>query len=126
MCRFLKFGHFSCELKETGSSGSTESEVWIGDFNVKAWKTTKHKLHKIWRSLYNFTKFQQNEHTPGELQGWGEVPIPKSGSANLLFGRIKISGSPPTTGTSGYVKLGVTDIVFAFAFLLFIKYEQTI
>ena len=24
---FLKFGHFSCELKETGSLGATESEV---------------------------------------------------------------------------------------------------
>ena len=48
---FLKFGHFSRELKETGSSGATESEVWIGNFNVKAWKTTEHKLHKIWFSL---------------------------------------------------------------------------
>ena len=24
---FLKYGHFSCELKETGSLGGTESEV---------------------------------------------------------------------------------------------------
>ena len=48
---FLKFGQFSPERKETGSLGTTESEVWIGNFNVKAWKTTEHKLHKIWRSL---------------------------------------------------------------------------
>ena len=34
------------QLKETGSSGATESEVWIGDSNVKAWKTTEHKLHQ--------------------------------------------------------------------------------
>ena len=45
---FLKFRHFSCELKETVSLAATESEVWIGNFNEKAWKTTKHKLHKVW------------------------------------------------------------------------------
>ena len=45
------------------SSGTTESEVWIDNFNVKAWKTTKHILHKIWCSL-KFCKIQQNEHTP--------------------------------------------------------------
>ena len=84
--------------------------------------STKSGAHYI--ILQNFSK--TSTHTPGELQGWGEVPIPKSGSTNLLFGRIKISGSPPTTGTSGYIKLRVTDIIFAFAFLLFIKYEQTI
>ena len=33
---FLKCVHFSSELKETGSSGATESEVWIGNFNVIA------------------------------------------------------------------------------------------
>ena len=48
---FLKFGYYSRELKETGSSGATESEIWIGKFNVKAWKTTEHKLQNIWRSL---------------------------------------------------------------------------
>ena len=26
-------------------------KVWIGDFNVKAWKTTEFILHKTWRSL---------------------------------------------------------------------------
>ena len=44
--RFLKFGHFLREFNETGGSGATESEVWIGNFNVKARKTTEHKLHK--------------------------------------------------------------------------------
>ena len=46
-----------------------KSEVWIGIFNVKAWKTTKHKLHKIWRSLKFFQKFQENEHTPAQMIG---------------------------------------------------------
>ena len=47
----LKFGQCSPELKGTGSSWATESEVWIGNLNVKARKSTKHKLHKIWCSL---------------------------------------------------------------------------
>ena len=46
--------------QKLGSSGVTECEVWIG--NCKVWKSTEHKLHKIWRSV----KFQQNEHTPAE------------------------------------------------------------
>ena len=48
---FLKFWHYSPEHKETGSLGATESEAWIDNFNVKVWKTTKHKHYKIWRSL---------------------------------------------------------------------------
>ena len=42
------------------SSGATECRVWIGNCNVKVWKSTEHKLHNIWRSV----KFRQNEHTP--------------------------------------------------------------
>ena len=38
---------FAPERKETGSLGATESEVWTGNFNVKPWKFTKHKLHNI-------------------------------------------------------------------------------
>ena len=57
----LKFWQFSSELTKTWSSGATECGVWIGNCNVKEWKSTEHKLHNIWRSL----KFQQNEHTPG-------------------------------------------------------------
>ena len=34
----LKFWRFSSELIKTWSSGATESEVWIGNFNVKVWK----------------------------------------------------------------------------------------
>ena len=54
----LKCWQFSSELTKTGSSSATECIVWIGNYNVKAWKTTGHKLHKIWRSL----KFHQNFH----------------------------------------------------------------
>ena len=60
---FLNFGHFSCELKETVISGATKSEIWIGNFNVKARKTTKHKLHKIWRSL-KFYKISRKQAHP--------------------------------------------------------------
>ena len=49
------------ELTKTWSSGATECGVWIGNCNVKVWKSTEHKLHNIWRSV----KFLQNEHTPG-------------------------------------------------------------
>ena len=47
----LKVLHFLLKCAKTGSLGATESEVWIGNFNVKAWKTTEHKLHEICRSL---------------------------------------------------------------------------
>ena len=47
----LKFWQFSTELPKTWSSGATECAVWIGNCNVKVWKSTEHKLHKIWRSL---------------------------------------------------------------------------
>ena len=47
----LKLGQFSPERAETGSSGATGCEMWIANFNVKAWKTIEHKLHKICRSL---------------------------------------------------------------------------
>ena len=56
-----KFWQFSSELTKTWSSGATECGVWIGNCNVKVWKSTEHKLHNIWRSV----QFQQNEHTPG-------------------------------------------------------------
>ena len=48
---FVNLWQFSAGLKEIGSLGTTENEVWTLNFNVKAWKTTEHKLHKIWRSL---------------------------------------------------------------------------
>ena len=52
------------ELTKTWSSGATECRVWIGNCNVKVWKSTEHKLHNIWHSV----KFQQNEHTPGATE----------------------------------------------------------
>ena len=67
-----KFGARGCarftenlsELTKTWSSGATECRVWIGNCNVKVWKSTEHKLHNIWRSV----QFQQNEHTPGATE----------------------------------------------------------
>ena len=56
------FPHLSAECTETGSANITQSRVWIGNFNVKAWKTTKHKLHKIWRSLSFCTKSRKQAH----------------------------------------------------------------
>ena len=47
----LNFWHVLPERTQTWGLGTTESEVWIGNFNVKTWKTTKHEFHKIWRSL---------------------------------------------------------------------------
>ena len=58
---FLKFWQFWSELTKTWSSGATECGVWIGNCNVKVWKSTEHKLRNILSSV----KFQQNEHTPG-------------------------------------------------------------
>ena len=58
-----RFTEILSELTKTWTSGATECRVWIGNCNVKVWKSTEHKLHNIWRSL----EFQQNEHTPGWL-----------------------------------------------------------
>ena len=63
--RFLNLWQFLAKLKETGSLGATESEVWIANFNVKAWKTTEHKLHKIWCSLKFWAKRAQPMGAPG-------------------------------------------------------------
>ena len=54
---------FWVNSQKLGSSGATECGVWIGNCNVKVWKSTEHKVHKTWRSV----KFQQNEHTPGRV-----------------------------------------------------------
>ena len=65
-----RFAEILSELTKTWSLGATECRVWIGNCNVKVWKSTEHKLHKIWRSV----KFQQNEHTPVVDRTW-PVPI---------------------------------------------------
>ena len=59
----LKFGIFSPERKETRCLGTTETEVWVGNFNVKARKTIEHKLHKIWHSL-KFCKISGKQAHP--------------------------------------------------------------
>ena len=41
-------------------------KVWIGNLNLKARKTTKHKLHKIWRSLY-FCKNSGKQAPPEDI-----------------------------------------------------------
>ena len=45
------FDGFQVKSQKLGSSGATEFRVWIGNCNVKVWKSTEYKLHKIWRSL---------------------------------------------------------------------------
>ena len=62
---FQKFWHSSPEHKETWSLDATGSEVWIGNFNVKARKSTKHNLHKIWRSLKFCTNSGKQAHPRG-------------------------------------------------------------
>ena len=59
---FLKFAQFSSELTKTWSSGATECRVWIGNCNVKVWKSTKHKPHKTWRSLKFCVKSGKRAH----------------------------------------------------------------
>ena len=54
------FAEILSELTKTWSSGATNCRLCIGNCNVNVWKSTEHKLHKIWRSL----NCQQNEHTP--------------------------------------------------------------
>ena len=58
-----RFAEILSELTKTWSSGATECRVWIGNCNVKVWKSTEHKLHKTWHSV----KFHQNEHTPDKF-----------------------------------------------------------
>ena len=58
----LKFWQFSSELTKTWSSGNTKCRVWIGKCNVKVWKSTEHKLHKIWHSLRFCTNSGKRAH----------------------------------------------------------------
>ena len=58
----LKFWQFTSKLTKTWSSGATECRVWIGNCNVKVWKSTEHKLHKIWRSLKFCTNLGKRAH----------------------------------------------------------------
>ena len=60
---FIKFGQFSSELTKTWSSGATKCGVWIGNCNVKVWKSTEHKLQKMWCWL----KFQMTQRYSSPL-----------------------------------------------------------
>ena len=55
MLTLLNFPNFSPERAETGNSSTTESEVLLGNSNVKVRKTNEHILHKIWH-LLKFSK----------------------------------------------------------------------
>ena len=46
-----RFAEIASELTKTWSSNATEFWVWIGNYNVKVWKSTEDKLHNIWRSV---------------------------------------------------------------------------
>ena len=73
---------FSSELTKTWSLGATEFWVGIGNCNVKVWKSTEDKLHKIWNSKYFCQKNSENEHT---------LVFPRRGtnlSRNFPFERI--------------------------------------
>ena len=47
-----RFAEIASQLTKAWSSGATEFGVWIGNCNVKVWKSTEDKLHKIWNSKY--------------------------------------------------------------------------
>ena len=47
-----RFAEIWSELTKTWSSGATQFWVWIGNSNVKVWKSTEDKLHKRWNSNY--------------------------------------------------------------------------
>ena len=52
--------------------GDTESNIWIGNFNVKARKTI---LPKTVGAPHNFVRFRQNEHIPGNDGVGGLVTV---------------------------------------------------
>ena len=78
----LKFGQFSSELTKTGSSGATECGVWIGNCNVKVWKCTQHKLHKIWRSLEFCGNSGKRAHPWRNIKSSGKCNFSKVSDCN--------------------------------------------
>ena len=96
------------ELTKTWSSGTTECGVWIGNCNVKVWKSTEHKLRNIWRSV----KFQQNEHTPGE---GAEVILHSSKLKALSPDQIFISGG--RGGSHAWAESGKNELKIFTAWL---------
>ena len=74
MLVLLKLGHFSMWTQRNWEFRRHRNEVWIGNFNVKAWKTTEHKLHKIWRSTKILHKFRKTS-TPQVILGYKLVKV---------------------------------------------------
>ena len=64
---------FPVNSQKLGSSGATECGVWIGNCNVKVWKSTEHNLHKTWRSLEFCVKSGKRAH-PREGTSPGKPP----------------------------------------------------
>ena len=74
------FAEIASELTKTWSSGATECRVWIGNCNVKVWKSTQDKLHKIWNSKY-FGQISAKRAHPREY--WGFPHARKNSTQNV-------------------------------------------
>ena len=97
----LKFWQFSSELTKTWSSGATECRVWIGNCNVKVWKSTVHKFHKIWRSL----KFCTN---------WGKRAHPWEPTKMTVFSKLAQASPKHTTGLVAICVCTIMFFLFGF------------
>ena len=64
-----RFAEIASELTKAWSSGATEFGVWIGNCNVKVWKSTEDKLHKIWNSKYFSQISAKRAHPRGSRGG---------------------------------------------------------
>ena len=51
---------FEVNSQKLGGQAPQNFLVWIGNCNVKVWKSTEEKLHNTWRTV----KIERNEHTP--------------------------------------------------------------
>ena len=68
-----RFAEIACELTKAWSSGATEFWVWIGNCNVKVWKSTEDKLHKIWNSKYFSQISAKRAHPRAIIMFWNFV-----------------------------------------------------
>ena len=77
VCSFCRnFDSFQVNSQKLGSSGATECRVWIGNCDLKVWKSTEHKLHKIWRSLKFCTNLGKRAHPRIPLPWPWSLPQP--------------------------------------------------
>ena len=76
---------FQVNSQRSWSSGTTKFWVWIGNCNVKVWKSTEHKLHKMWNSNF-LPKFRKTSTPPGSLCWWS-LPGGSLFKGNLCPGR---------------------------------------